>query len=165
MPGRRRSNGELARDRRRIADLYLQGWIQADIADELGIDQSTVSRDLQTLYDDWRQSALVDINEAKAEELAKVDRLEREFWAAWLRSCEDAETVKQKGKATGDGSKPQVTDIEKTAKGQAGDPRFLQGVQWCINKRCEILGIDAPKNINLGGQIAVIGLGVDVDKV
>jgi hypothetical protein len=28
--------------------------------------------------------------------------------------------------------------------GQIGDPRFLAGVQWCINKRCEILGLDAP---------------------
>jgi hypothetical protein len=26
-----------------------------------------------------------------------------------------------------------------------GNPAFLAGVQWCINKRCEIFGFDAPK--------------------
>jgi predicted transcriptional regulator len=147
--GKRRSNGQLARDRRRIADLYLQGWIQADIAKEVGIDQSTVSRDLQHLYGEWQQSALVDIDKAKAEELAKVDRLEREYWQAWEHSCEDAETIRQEGKKEG------VDKIIKTAKGQAGDPRFLQGVQWCINKRCEIMGIDAPKKVEQSGKLEI----------
>ena len=27
-----------------------------------------------------------------------------------------------------------------------GDPRFLMGIQWCINKRCELMGLDAPKS-------------------
>lgn len=120
-----------------MADLYLQGWLQVDIAAELGINQSTVSRDLKALHKVWLKAALLDFNEAKARELAKVDRLEREYWRAWQRSCEDAETMRQEGDASG------VDKIVKTAKGQAGDPRFLSGVQWCIEKRCKILGIEA----------------------
>ena len=121
-----------------MADLYLQGWLQADIATELGIDQSTVSRDLKALHKEWLASALVDIDKAKARELAEIDHLEREYWAAWMRSCEDVETTRQEGD-------PQATPsrVVQTRKGQAGDPRFLQGVQWCIERRCKILGIEA----------------------
>ena len=44
--------------------------------------------------------------------------------------------------------------VVKTAKGQAGDSRFLQGIQWCINKRSELLGLDAPEkhDITSGGK-------------
>ena len=139
--GKRRSIGQLIRDRRRISDLYHQGWLQVDIADELEISPSTVSRDIKHLQKEWIESTLIDFDAAKAKELAKVDRLEREYWIAWVHSCEDAETIRQEGKKTEAGIQPDK--IVKTAKGQAGDSRFLAGVQWCINKRCEILGLDA----------------------
>ena len=149
--GRGRDRAQLTRDRRRIADLYLQGKLQAEIAGKLGIDQSTVSRDLKALHREWQQSALVDIDKAKGQELARIDRLEREYWTAWQRSCEDAETVRQEGtKAEG------PSKIIKTAKGQAGDPRFLQGVQWCIERRCKILGIDAPEKREHTGSISLV---------
>ena len=143
MRGKRRSQSQLVRDRRIIADLYLQGKTQVAIAEEISVDQSTVSRDLAVLQKEWIVSALVDIDAAKAQELAKVDRLEREYWSAWERSCEDAETLRQEGS----GEKP--SKIVKTSKGQAGDPRFLQGVQWCIERRCKIIGIDAPEKHDL----------------
>lgn len=140
--GKHRSSAQRARDRRRVADLYLQGWIQADIAAETGLSQPTISRDLKAIQKEWLTSTLVDFNEAKAREIAKVDRLEREYWRAWERSCEDAETTTQKAVDT-DGKTRQ--EAIKTAKGQAGDPRFLSGVQWCIEKRCKIMGVDAPE--------------------
>jgi hypothetical protein len=149
--GKRRSAAQLARDRRKTADLYLQGWLQADIAGFLGISQSTVSNDLKALQAEWLRSALLDFDEAKAREIAKIDRLEREYWAAWERSREDAETVRQEGSRKGEGGEglPPVDKVVKTRKGQAGDPRFLQGVQWCIDKRCKILGVDAPQKIEV----------------
>ena len=142
--GKHRSGAQIARDRRRISDLYLQGWLQVDIATEIGVSAPTVSRDLKALQAGWLESALIDFNEAKARELAKVDRLEREYWEAWRRSCEDAETVRQEG----DPKKP-PSRVIKTSKGQAGSSQFLQGVQWCIDKRCKILGIDAPQKVEV----------------
>ena len=146
---KRRSNGQLARDRRRISDLYLQGWLQTDIAKEVGIDQSTVSRDIAFLQEEWQKSSLIDIDAKKAEELAKVDRLEREYWKAWDESCKAEETLRQEGVAIDKTVTPKK--VVKTSKGQAGDPRFLTGIQWCINKRCEIIGIDAPKKLEHTG--------------
>lgn len=162
-PGRRRKSSELARDRRKIADLYLKGRIQADIAQEIGVSQQTISNDLKALHREWLDSALVDFNEAKAQELAKIDRLEREYWQAWERSCEDAETVTEKARASRGAEKPDSVEKTKQAKGQAGDPRFLAGIQWCIERRCKILGIDAPNKIGFENDLVVQLIGVDPD--
>jgi len=134
-----------------VADLYLSGTIQAEIAEQLEVNQSTISRDLKSLRKAWLASALVAIDKAKAQELAKIDRLEREYWTAWVRSCGDTETVKQRGKP---GSKGISTDsIEKTSKEQSGDPRFLAGVQWCIERRCKLFGLDEPQEFNVNDLV------------
>ena len=168
--GKRRSAAQLARDRRKTADLYLQGWLQADIAGFLGISQSTVSNDLKALQGQWLQSALLDFDEAKARELAKVDRLEREYWAAWERSCEAEEMVTQRTKGdverwqddeSGKFVASRPADVTKARKERIGDPRFLQGIQWCIDRRCKILGVDAAQKVNIGGKVQLVGIDPD----
>lgn len=158
MRGKRRSPAEIAKHRRQISSLYLQGCLQAEIAEELNIGQATVSRDLKALRGEWLKDSKADFNAAKAQELAKVDRLEREYWVAWEASKEDKEvttTEKVKGSAT-ERSKAQVR-----REGQVGHPSFLAGVQWCIERRCKILGIDAPTRSEIagpeGGPIQVRG--------
>ena len=136
---RRRASAQIARDRRQIADMYLAGWIQADIGDKLSLSQSTISRDIKALQEGWLESALVDFDAAKAEELAKVDRLEREYWAAWEASREDKKVqTTEKVESDKPRSKAQIRK-----EGQVGNPSFLGGVQWCIERRCKILGMDA----------------------
>ena len=98
--------------RKRIAELYLQGKWQTEIAKEVGVTQQQVSQDLAVLRRLWMQSSLVNVDKIKAKELAKIDRLESEYWKAW----ENDDT----------------------------EPRFLNGIQWCIAKRCEIFGLNAP---------------------
>lgn len=161
----KRSKSQRGRDRRLIASLYLKGEYQADIAAAVGISQSAVSKELTRLQDEWRQSSLIDINEAKARELAKIDTLELEYWAAWKRSQEDAESeiTKMQGappKVDKDGnpeSNPAPAKVEKQSKreGQSGNPAFLRGIEWCINKRCEIIGINAPTKLEHGGNVTI----------
>lgn len=161
MATNKRTQIQIERDRRQIADWYLQGWKQAEIAEKINEDedrdytltQQMISYDIGRLVTLWRESSLVDIDDAKARELAKINHLELTYWQAWLRSCEDAETVVKKTKGVvrkadaGDGSfvQERPAEVNQTSKGQAGDPRFLAGVQWCIDRRCKILGIDAPQ--------------------
>jgi len=145
--GKRRSKSQKVRDRRRIADLYLKGWLQVDIAEEVGLSSPTVSRDLKALQAEWLKSSLMDFDEAKAREIAKIDRLEREYWTGWQRSLKDEETIKEEGSATA--SKP--SKVTKTRKGQAGDPRFLDGVLKCVDRRCKIIGVDAAVKVAVHG--------------
>lgn len=154
MSGRKRNQAEIVRDRRRIGELYLKGWLQVDIADELGISQQTVSNDLKTLQQDWLESALIDINEAKSRELAKLDQLEREYWKGWLRSCLDAETMTEKNGY--DEKRGDYNETVKVVRGQAGNTSFLDGIQRCVAQRCKILGIEAPDEhkYDIGPQLA-----------
>jgi hypothetical protein len=154
---------EIAIRRQKVAAAYLRGGTQADIAVELACDQATVSRDLKALRAEWMKSALIDINEAKARELAKIDALELEYWAAWKRSQEDAESeiTKMQGnppKPNEVNPAPAKLETQKKREGQSGNPAFLRGVEWCINKRCEIIGVNAPiqQEVNNKGTQRVI---------
>lgn len=155
-PGKNRKNDLQARlDRhRRVAELYLRGLSQMEIAERLGCSQPTVSNDLAGLRAEWLASSLRDFNEAKAQELAKLDELEREAWRAWERSCQDAVTqqvkveqvplpTKRKDQSAIGPEQERLQVVrrvaEKTSKGQVGDPRFLGQVAWCIEARVRIL--------------------------
>jgi len=147
-----RSVAQQERDRREISRLYLQGMYQADIAERLGLSQPTVSRDIQALIDEWKIERVYDINEAKARELAKVDNLELEYWEAWHRSQQNAEKEIKKGKGITKDGKVASQEIQRVSEGQTGDPRFLSGIQWCIERRCLILGVDSPKKMEHSGK-------------
>jgi hypothetical protein len=137
--------------RQRVADAYLRGQSQDRIAQQENVSQAQISRDLATIREDWKQSSIMDFNERKAQELAKIDAVETTAWAAWEKSCKDAEiyhTGVDKGRAGKDGQPlPERQKSWKTVKGQFGDARFLERVAWCINRRCELLGLDAPKKL------------------
>ena len=152
MTGRRRSAAELTRDRRRITDLYLSGWTQTAIAEELSVSQQTISLDLKALQKAWLASSLIAYSAAKAQELARIDRLEREYWAAWEASKEDKET--QVTEKTAD-AKTSRSKAQMRREGQVGNPSFLAGVQWCIERRCKVLGIDAPAKIEQSGKMII----------
>jgi hypothetical protein len=139
-----RSPDQIRRDRAEIAQLYLQGKLQSEIGATLGLSRQQIGYELKAVRQEWLQSSIVDFNAKKAEELARIDHLERNYWAAWESSKKERQTstTEQVTCAAGDRLKAALRKEE-----QVGDPRFLAGVQWCISKRCEILGLDAPKKI------------------
>lgn len=144
-----RTKHQIEQDRQIIAELYLKQWRQADIARELGISQATVSRDLLAIQKRWRESSIRDMDELKQQELAKIDALEREYWLAWEASKEDAETATQKQSERG-------KEVSLQKKGQTGDPRYLAGVERCMEMRAKILGIHAPERIEHLGRLETI---------
>jgi hypothetical protein len=86
----------------------------------------------------------MDLDAVKAKELAKLDRLELTYWRAWERSCSTREirSVTKKGEAG--------TSMLRT-EGRDGNPKFLEGVHKCIERRCVLLGLDAPAKKEVSG--------------
>ena len=140
--GKPRTKSQRERDRTRVSELYLKGWTQWRIATELNVTQSTVSCDIKTLIKQSQKSQLLDIDQQKATELEKINKIELEAWEAWERSKQDREIKSKKQR----GIEEDIKNVEAQYRTitLVGDPRFLQQVQWCINKRCEIFGLDAP---------------------
>jgi transposase len=140
---------EIAQRRKNVAELYVQGWTQMQIADKLQIGQATVCYDLQKLQKEWRESRIRDFDAARELEIQKLDRVEREAWAAWENSKRPSQSAEFKDDATN-------TPTKKRVKNQNGDPRFLVVVHQCIASRRALLGLDSlpalPKEETEGGQ-------------
>lgn len=141
-----RSRDLIKKHRKIISEMYLSGNNQFTIADELNISRSLVAYDLGIIRKQWLETTLDNFGELKALELAKLDRLEVESWKAWESSKTEKEVKYQEFTgAKGEDGKPQVSKVSIRKELQAGDPKYLVVIGGCIKKRCEILGLDAPK--------------------
>lgn len=137
-----------------IAAMYLEGRVQGDIADVIGISRSQVAEDMGVIRKEWLKSTLIDFNEAKAKELVKLDKLEEEAWKAWKESKEDKKTKSQEGTGAKDvDGNPIITKIALKQENQTGNPQYLAMVKDCIKRRCDILGFDAPKKEEHSGKV------------
>jgi hypothetical protein len=143
---RQRSPFQILEDRQMIAHLYLTGKKQWEIGLEMNLTQARISQELKIVRKAWLDSSIRDFDKAKAEELAKIDRLEVEYWDAWKRSCETREkhitTTRTNERGDESGARVERENLY-------GDPRFLQGVERCIEQRCKIFGLYAATNIRV----------------
>jgi hypothetical protein len=140
---------QIRKDRAEIADLYLQGKTQHQIGVQLGLSRQQIGYDLETVRQEWLQSSLMDFSAKKAEELARIDHLEREYRAAWEKSKNGHETTTTEQTTSPQGERNKAAIRRED---QPGDPRYLEGVRWCIQKRCDILGLDDPKKVHLTSE-------------
>jgi len=141
-----RHDTEVLSRRTEVARRYLQGEMQEQIAQSFGVTQGQICQDLKAIRAAWLASAVRDFDALKAQELAKIDAVEREYWLAWERSKKDKEiSVQEGGEVDPQTRKPRIKKVVMRKEGQAGNPAFLAGVLTCIERRCSILGLDAPK--------------------
>lgn len=194
MAAPKRSAIQIERDREEIARRYLHGETQQQIADALEMTRQMIGYDLKAIQEAWRASALRNFDEAKAQELAKIDEVEREAWDAWFNSKKPRlitfkETVlqgKQRPSQTldvldDDDEEDETEDIgafeellnartkeRVTREEMLGDPRFLLIVHSCIERRSKLLGLDEPEKMDLtsGGKPLAIGVvKMDMDEL
>lgn len=142
-----------ASDRRvLVAELYLKGKFQSQIAAQVGVTQQQVSADLKTVRAAWLQAGIRDFDAIKSEQLAKLDHLETVAWDAWERSKTDAvkQTTKRKSEPAKDNQPSVVSDEAGIIReAQVGDDRFLARVESVIDKRCKIFGLYAPTKLDI----------------
>jgi len=151
MPPRTTVKLKRAQRRVQVAELHLKGWTHRQIAARLGIDSATIRHDLAHLRRDWQTSAIGDFHQAQQQELARLAQVEREAWSAWDDSKRDLVTTKVSKEGDENRSKQRA---EQTTRGQSGNPRYLDVIQRCIERRCKMFGLDVPlRRVEEGGQI------------
>lgn len=153
--------------RQQVSELYLGGKSQYEIAEILTpefptpsgkpISQQTIAKDLKIIRSEWRSSAVRNFDAAKSMELAKIDQVELEAWQAWQRSIGKSKTVTKHAEAGGSQESPGKRFITEKVEKLNGDPRFLAVINDCIKRRCDILGLDAPKKLtgDDGGPVSL----------
>src|SRR5262249_7786011 len=137
------------KDRAEIANLYLQRKTQREIGEQLGLSRQQIGYDLDAVREERLQSSLMGFNKRKAEELARSYHLEPQYPLAWEASKQVHETTATEQIRGGEGERVKAA-IRK--EDQTGDPRYLAGVQWCIEQRCKLLGLHAPTESRLTGK-------------
>lgn len=120
-----------------ITRLYIQGYYQSDIAKQVNISQQQVSRYINKIINEWKNSDLININEHKKKELEKLNVIESEAWQAWHNSTKEKLTKIAR-------NKNEVTEKTVKSEDNYGNSIFLKIVLDCIDKRCKILGLNAP---------------------
>ncbi|MBW4552609.1 MAG: hypothetical protein KME35_16100 [Aphanocapsa sp. GSE-SYN-MK-11-07L] len=142
--GPKRTKIQQQLDQAAIAELTLKGWTQLQIAQHLELDQSTVSRDLRAIQEQWKANALRDFDADKTAELENLKQLKREYWAAWERSQADREISSLEKLATGCGAEHQAlgrVKVSNRTEQRNGDPAFLNGLVKIVELESKLLGL------------------------
>jgi len=173
----KRTSAERERDLAYIAELYLGGMTQMDISRKLSserdynVGSSQAHSDIQEIFRRWKESYLRDAHEIKVRELVRIDKLENEYWEAWELSKQEFIAIEQDKTedklASGDTMKPSYQRTKTKTKKEKRLPKddYLQGIQWCIEQRCKIFGLYAPKNVNINWRKQAEEEGLNPDDI
>ena len=134
-----------------VAEMYLKGRSMREIGLQIGVSISQVKYDLDAVRKEWREARPAEYSALVDEQLAKIDRLEREAWDAWESSKGVQETTIVATEGTvGDGQQlPRKATIRRE---QAhGNPAHWENAFRCVDRRCKLLGLDAPTRAEHSG--------------
>lgn len=148
MTGPKRTKVERVQDRALIADLLLKNWTQTAIGEHLKLSQSQVSRELRRIKEEWKKQSERDFDLSVEQELKRLELIERTYWQAWDKSLQPKESTSSEKKGS-------EVKVGKRTEQRAGNPQFLKGVMECIDRRCKLLGLDAPVKSEITSEIAI----------
>jgi len=152
----KRSREQLARDRAELFALFLKGYTyraiqvtfnKAETERGYALSKTQVFDDIKAALKEFKVSNAQMVDDQMHIELARINKLEREYWDAWERSCSMRRKIKIEGGAIDGGQTSGGSLKERTSEELFGDPRYLQGVQWCVDRRCKLMGLDQPIEI------------------
>jgi len=148
MSGHPRSGGvpiELLRERERRAwELSSKMWTQERIAQELGLERSTISKMLKRLNERAMKTITDEILAEKAQHIRQLKEIADEAFQAWERSKETRKGVVKKSRT---GGMTRGEETTTSVQDQDGDPRYLETAMKALNDIRKILGLDAPEKI------------------
>jgi hypothetical protein len=155
-----RTEEQVLDHRIREAEWYKQGQPMAYMAQELGVDLSVIKNDLHAIREDWRERAINTFEDKVWEEVAKIDYVEAQAWQQFFASIGEVETTATSIKT---GLMASETVTVHTKK-QSGPVAYLNVVLSCIDRRCKLLGLDAPEK-SVSVVLAKVYTGFDPSKV
>lgn len=147
---------------RAIARLLNESNLSEGIDYTLSFQQ--VHYDMKLILKEWKEMRHGSIDELIDREILKIDHLEEEAWHAWEASKTGRQKIVRDGGVIVDGT---VTggSIDKIEFNDSnGDTKYLDKVEWCIERRIELLGLKTVK-IEHSGKIVHEEKKADLSKV
>ena len=145
-------------DRSKLAGLYLHGVSTTEMAVRVGLTRRTVQAELVAIRDDWKARTQIDFESAIAQQLDRVDLVEKYAFEGWERSLTRKTVETKQAVRTANGQVDRATVRAETGN---GDPAFLARLSWCIEQRCRILGLEKHREVTIQGTFVDIAMGLD----
>lgn len=165
MP-KKRTQGQLQRDREIVKRYMLQGYTQAEVADMLNsrpdvdyqISQQTVSNDWKYLQELWKEDVKADIDELKRKEADYLEMLFLEAMEGWRESQKEVEesmTKMYRKNRQRDSDRSGVDKTEHTSrtKQQIGDVRFLTEAREVRADIRDLFGLNEAQKIDMSARL------------
>lgn len=128
-----------------------------------------IKKDAETIIERWREAYIWEIESMKMVELATINRIEAQAWAAWDRSKENyqhatktVDSFKPKARKKKDtiGLVSREKVIQRTG-GRLPNNQYLQTICWCVEMRSKLFSL-IPKEMLEGfggnGQGQPVGI-------
>ena len=128
------------------------------MAVRVGLTRRTVQAELVAIRDDWKGRTQIDFESAIAQQLDRVDLVEKYAFEGWERSLTRKTVETKQAVRTVNGQVDRATLRAETGN---GDPAFLARMSWCIEQRCRILGLEKPREVTIQGTFVDIAMGLD----
>ena len=154
-----------------ISELYKRGYSYRDIRDEVmarldlpSYSLRTVSKDVNKLLEEWRETRIDNTDLALQLELERLDSIVKEAWAAWEKSKTDYERKKAKQQGIPGNSEEENSIITVKLEQQKeevicyGDPRYLDIIHKALIERRKLLGLYAPEKKDISGGMSFSAL-------
>jgi hypothetical protein len=168
-PGKKRSQDQILKDRERVAELVLQQYTNAQIADIIGsetglyLSPSQIGYDINKIRQKWRDRQQENYDARVNQELDRLDALEKELWQAWRASGGEKlkRTVEQAWQSISGNdfdhifnrrvnkAKEEIARIITTTETQVGNPAFLNQIIEVQKERRKLLGMYAPSRMGI----------------
>lgn len=150
IPGKRRSKGEIAFDRKEIASMIKRGYSKYAIAEKLGVEYRHIASDYKQILRSVAKATKYNTSTHIAKALAELEEVKREAWEAWEKSKKNAQKkVIETVEIVTDEGTGERTKVIKTIEGRIPDAKFLNVIEKCIDNEKKLLGLDAAKKVDL----------------
>lgn len=122
MPNKRSTKTTVKTQERRkeVAKLYLRGVSQTEIAERLGVVQSTISKDVSALLEQWKATQERTIDDAVTRQLEELKQIISTAWQCLFQSESDDAKAK-----------------------------WLDVIMKAQDRESKLLGLDAPKRTDV----------------
>lgn len=144
----------------KVAQLDRRGYPQAQIAKMVGVSYITVMNYLRKMRERSKEIQLGDREELVKEKLQQYREVMMEAWEGYSKSMKDAESITEEeylgGKPDEDGEVQARGKIVRKTEGRLPGTQYLKVIQDCLAAERELLGMDAPKKMDVKAQVISI---------
>lgn len=136
------------------------------LADTFHVSRSTISKDIDWLYRQWREETVDDQRDAKAKALKDLDFAKADLWKMLLASKHDftetrVRTIRERIVLESDPtqfSDKTTTTTTVTTRPQTGDPRYMEQIIRIDLAQAKIMGVDGEVKVSIGADKSAIDL-------